>query len=287
MKYANPNPNPNPNPGPNPETRYAPQRHRALVLVVTAASILLVPSLASADAEDCRRAAEALTGSEVSAQEAHPQAGQSTDLLTWKSLLGHRGSCRLDSNGRVFEVEIWTFPGGQAIGVAPSPVNQIVELECGRVGVRYQTCALPTPGKVELVRNTGAVPCQESRNWGVRSGEIWVDGGCRGRFRVDPSQELRTGRVSCQSNNGRRSVCRIPLNAEVALERRRSQAPCVEGTSWGRERELVWVDRGCRADFQVRGWVTVESTSSSSEADSESNSDPETGWTPRSDDFPG
>jgi hypothetical protein len=35
------------------------------------------------------------------------------------------------------------------------------------------------------------------------------------------------------------------------LVRQRSGSPCIEGRTWGRDRSGVWVDRGCRADFEV------------------------------------
>ncbi len=28
-----------------------------------------------------------------------------------------------------------------------------------------------------------------------------------------------------------------------------SNAPCIQGMSWGYNNRMVWVDRGCRADF--------------------------------------
>jgi hypothetical protein len=31
----------------------------------------------------------------------------------------------------------------------------------------------------------------------------------------------------------------------------RSGSPCVQGQTWGFNRSQIWVDRGCRADFQL------------------------------------
>src|ERR1041385_4511792 len=35
------------------------------------------------------------------------------------------------------------------------------------------------------------------------------------------------------------------------MVRQRSDARCQEGYSWGRDRHGVWVDHGCRADFEI------------------------------------
>jgi hypothetical protein len=31
----------------------------------------------------------------------------------------------------------------------------------------------------------------------------------------------------------------------------RSGSPCIQGQTWGYSRNQIWVDRGCRADFQL------------------------------------
>ncbi len=37
------------------------------------------------------------------------------------------------------------------------------------------------------------------------------------------------------------------------MVRQRSGSPCTQGQSWGWDRNGVWVDRGCRADFVLGG----------------------------------
>ena len=39
--------------------------------------------------------------------------------------------------------------------------------------------------------------------------------------------------------------------AKVKLERQYSNAPCVEGKTWGYSSAEVWVDAGCRGSFRV------------------------------------
>jgi hypothetical protein len=56
--------------------------------------------------------------------------------------------------------------------------------------------------------------------------------------------------VSC-SSNGRREYCQADTRGGVLLQRQRSQAECRQGSSWGFDDRGIWVDRGCRADFEV------------------------------------
>jgi hypothetical protein len=59
-------------------------------------------------------------------------------------------------------------------------------------------------------------------------------------------------RFRCESYDGRYHECQIPVDGVVERLPRLSDAPCNEGYSWGRRGDRVWVDRGCRSDFEVR-----------------------------------
>lgn len=56
--------------------------------------------------------------------------------------------------------------------------------------------------------------------------------------------------VSCGSN-GRRNYCEADTRGDVLLLRQQSNAECRQGYSWGYDERGIWVDRGCRADFEV------------------------------------
>jgi hypothetical protein len=56
---------------------------------------------------------------------------------------------------------------------------------------------------------------------------------------------------SCASVDNRYRECQLPIDGRVRLVRRISESSCVEGQSWGRRGDRVWVDRGCRARFEV------------------------------------
>lgn len=58
--------------------------------------------------------------------------------------------------------------------------------------------------------------------------------------------------ITCSSDNMRRNYCPLNMNgAQIRLVRQRSDARCVQGSTWGYDRRGIWVDRGCRADFLV------------------------------------
>lgn len=57
--------------------------------------------------------------------------------------------------------------------------------------------------------------------------------------------------LRCESTNGRRVECRFDGAGTVQLSRQFSSNACIKGQSWGVDRNTVWVDRGCRADFTV------------------------------------
>jgi len=66
----------------------------------------------------------------------------------------------------------------------------------------------------------------------------------------DRGRDVQT--VYCESGDMRRHWCSEGIGARVTLVRKRSDAPCIQGRTWGVGRNGIWVDRGCRADFEVR-----------------------------------
>lgn len=56
---------------------------------------------------------------------------------------------------------------------------------------------------------------------------------------------------NCSSGGSKYRECQLPINGRAQLVKRRSDAPCVEGRSWGQRGDRVWVDDGCRARFVV------------------------------------
>lgn len=73
-----------------------------------------------------------------------------------------------------------------------------------------------------------------------------------GDRRYDGRPEERFTTVTCSSDDGRRRYCEVDTRAGVTLLKQRSGSPCDLNRTWGFDRRGIWVDRGCRADFQVR-----------------------------------
>jgi ribosomal protein L37AE/L43A len=64
--------------------------------------------------------------------------------------------------------------------------------------------------------------------------------------------------VTCESQNNTRETCRVfARDRMVLVNQQLSDAPCILGRSWGvsSDRNEIWVDNGCRAEFQVGGSV--------------------------------
>jgi hypothetical protein len=65
----------------------------------------------------------------------------------------------------------------------------------------------------------------------------------------------RPGRTTrCESQNSRRNYCAADTRGGVALVRQLSQAQCVQGRTWGFDARGIWVQAGCRAEFQVNAY---------------------------------
>lgn len=62
--------------------------------------------------------------------------------------------------------------------------------------------------------------------------------------------------MRCESINNGRQTCRVDArDRAVLVNQQLSDNPCVIGRSWGvsRDRDEIWVDKGCRAEFQIGG----------------------------------
>lgn len=143
-------------------------------------------------------------------------------------------------------------------------------ITCESQDGNYRECRGRFSNAPVLVENLSSTPCVEGRNWGSRGpGSVWVSGGCRGRFAdayygggYNPGSNpgYRPGGsggdvVRCESDDGRHRECRTGTRGRVALVRQLSQSPCIEGQTWGSNRNgTVWVRQGCRGEFASGGY---------------------------------
>jgi urease accessory protein UreE len=122
-----------------------------------------------------------------------------------------------------------------------------------------------TRGGVRLARQLSREPCIEGVSWGFDREGIWVDKGCRAEFETGgPSyDEQPTGRtVTVESRDRERYYYRVRTRGGVRLYRQISRDACLEGVSWGFDRDGIWVDRGCRAEFEIGGSSSSSSSTS-------------------------
>ena len=154
-------------------------------------------------------------------------------------------------------------PGGPGYG----PPGQTGSIYCASNDGRRNYCQADVRGGVQLTRQRSGSPCIFGQTWGYENRGIWVDRGCRAEFAVGYTGGPGNGgpgwggwgqayNVYCASDDMHRNWCPVDTRGGVRLVRKRSDAACVWDSTWGYDRKGVWVDRGCRADFEIgqAGW---------------------------------
>ncbi|HZP65462.1 MAG TPA: DUF3011 domain-containing protein [Rudaea sp.] len=64
------------------------------------------------------------------------------------------------------------------------------QITCESRGDRTEACGTIEPGSdVRLVQQISNSPCVEGRTWGADHDSIWVSGGCRAVFDIEPRRE--------------------------------------------------------------------------------------------------
>lgn len=133
-------------------------------------------------------------------------------------------------------------------------------ITCSSDDGRRNFCPANTQRGVQLIKQRSGSPCVQGRTWGWNEKGIWVDRGCRadfmlgrgGGYHPGPGQRPVVQTITCSSDNGKRNWCPNPTNGDVRLIKQRSGSPCQRGSTWGTQPGSIWVDRGCRADFEIR-----------------------------------
>ena len=123
----------------------------------------------------------------------------------------------------------------------------------------YTRCVAPDAWNgARLVREIGqSARCIEGQSWGWDRNAVWVDRNCRAQFEAGERVLATGGTITCASAGNGYQRCPAETRRGVRLVRQLSTARCVEGRSWGTANGYVWVDEGCRAEFQVGpagGW---------------------------------
>ncbi|MGO1069071.1 DUF3011 domain-containing protein [Lysobacter sp. CA199] len=130
-------------------------------------------------------------------------------------------------------------------------------IKCESRGGRWSHCPAKTDAGVALAQQLSKQPCLRNQSWGADASGVWVSGGCRGEFRLlgveaqpepvaAPSTVLR-----CESLDRRARRCDSETGAGVRMVKQLSRSECIEGRSWGYDAHGVWVENGCRAEFEL------------------------------------
>jgi hypothetical protein len=62
--------------------------------------------------------------------------------------------------------------------------------------------------------------------------------------------------ITCESRNNSYQSCPVDASGGVRLSQQLSTKGCWENDTWGYDRNKIWVDRGCKAQFQVGAKTT-------------------------------
>jgi len=74
-------------------------------------------------------------------------------------------------------------------------------------------------------------------------------------FLVIPTFSAAQQSVTCEANNDNRKYCGSYDPDQVRMDRQISGSPCIQGQTWGVDRQGLWVQQGCRAVFIIiRGY---------------------------------
>lgn len=145
------------------------------------------------------------------------------------------------------------------IGLALATLFFVAEVSSAKVvvceseGKRYRFCEVEVTGPVKIIKQLSDAPCVEGQTWGYDRYGIWVTNGCRAKFEIEEyGGETQVRRISCESEKMRYQYCPVSgVVSDVRLIKQFSKKPCIQGDSWGFDRNGVWVDKGCRGEFAV------------------------------------
>ena len=156
--------------------------------------------------------------------------------------------------GLVAVAPAWAEEGQQFRTADPYPGNRPDIVRCESAKGRPVSCKADVRGGARLVRQLSRSPCVEGETWGVGDGEVWVKMGCRADFGLGDTEAVAPGPqfVKCESNaTSSRRHCPAITVGGVQLIRQLSKSQCIQHSTWGYDRNSVWVSQGCRAEFQL------------------------------------
>jgi hypothetical protein len=167
------------------------------------------------------------------------------------------------------------FAAGRYAGPGPDGGSGQRVVACASRDGRRANCAADLRGfSLVNVRQQSRTTCELGRNFGYDDRGIWADQGCRAEFEFayrgpgygggyaggsvfgnsgygQPGVVGAAVKQLCESVDNKRVYCGIQPGSRVRLARQVSRAACTEGTTWGVDARGIWVDDGCRGEFEV------------------------------------
>lgn len=151
-------------------------------------------------------------------------------------------------------------------GTASAQYGGGLVVRCESIDYRDNYCPVNTRGGVRIINQISKTACYEGESWGFDRRGIWVTNGCAAEFAVGGARydgprggygggyggPARGGRILvCESRDYRYNYCPVRVRRDVDLVNQISNSECRQGRTWGYDRNGIWVDRGCGAEFAV------------------------------------
>jgi hypothetical protein len=141
----------------------------------------------------------------------------------------------------------------------PTPISRAYLLRCESSRNQTSECPVDPSATVKLATQRSGTTCTEGQTWGRLGASVYVARGCRAEFEVTPSSRPgsfsrptnSTYWLTCESRDERRFYCKVGALDVPHLEQQLSRSACVEGRTWGVADGFLWVDDGCRAEFEI------------------------------------
>ncbi len=138
----------------------------------------------------------------------------------------------------------------------PAPLPGAGIVSCESRNYQYEFCGVSGVISASLVRQKSRSPCVLGRTWGWRQNGVWVSEGCEADIQVQSSYRPTPAPpgpnvLVCESHEYRYNFCATGPIRSAQLVNQVSQAPCIQGRTWGYQREGIWVDNGCEGAFRV------------------------------------
>ena len=138
--------------------------------------------------------------------------------------------------------------------------QETMQLTCASEDGARHYCESDIQGEAVLLKQRSGSPCRQGYSWGNDRRGIWVDHGCRADFSLKGWRKppvasnyapAYVGSLKCSSDFGTRQYCAVDTRGTVRVSRQISESSCRLGYSWGYDSNGVWVDHGCRAEFEI------------------------------------